>query len=74
MSFWKQFVDRNERLVLTLISKQWLVFFIGTALLYMKLITSEVWMFLACYVIGVNVFQKYKGVSSGNPSDNKQSP
>lgn len=64
MNFWTKFVQRNQRLILTIISKQWLVFFLGTALLVKGYITAEVWFMLAGVVIGVNVFQKLKGVSS----------
>jgi hypothetical protein len=56
-------IARIHRLILTLISKQWLVFFIGTWLLWNKCITPEVWVVLASVVIGVNVYQKAKGVS-----------
>ena len=72
MNFWSQFKERNARLILTLISKQWLVFFIGTGLLITKFITAEVWTFLACYVIGTNVFQKYKGVQSGGSTNSNK--
>jgi hypothetical protein len=64
MNFWSQFRNRNARLILTLISKQWLVFFIGTWLLWNKCITPEVWVVLAGVVIGANVFQKWQGVQS----------
>ncbi len=55
----KKIYDRICRLILTIISKQWLVFFIGTVLLTRSLITAEVWVFLASVVIGANVFQKH---------------
>ena len=60
MNFWPRFIDRNERLILTLVSKQWLVFFIATALLVKKLIPAEVWAFQASFIIGANVLQKMK--------------
>lgn len=66
MIFLKQLWQRIERLILTLISKQWLVFFMGTWLLLNKCITPDVWVVLASVVIGVNLFQKYKGVDDGN--------
>ncbi len=67
MGFWAQFHKRNTRLILTLVSKQWLVFFIGTALLWFKCITAEVWVVLASVVIGANVFQKWQGVQPDQP-------
>jgi hypothetical protein len=60
-------MDRNERLILTLISKQWLVFFMATVLLIFKYIPSEVWAFQASFIIGANVLQKMKGVSDAKP-------
>ena len=69
--FLKQFKERNERLILTLISKQWLVFFIGTALLIFKYVTAEVWVFLASFCIGAGIFQKVTGTTNGNPNNSK---
>ena len=62
VGFWRQFYNRNCRLLLTLVSKQWLVFFIGTGLLIRQLVTAEVWLILAGIVIGVNVAQKHLGL------------
>lgn len=62
--FLHKFMQRNERLILTLISKQWLVFFLGTVLLIRNYINAEVWLMLASVVIGANVFQKVKGVAN----------
>ena len=68
MNFLSQFIARNQRLILTLISKQWVVFFLGTVLLVRGFVTAEVWLMLASVVIGVNVFQKIKGVANvGQP-------
>lgn len=64
MNFLKHLMQRNERLILTLISKQWLVFFLGTWLLVRGFITAEVWFMLSGVVIGVNVFQKVRGVGN----------
>lgn len=61
--FRKQFADRNQRLILTLVSKQWLVFFMATALLLMNYIPAEVWAFQASFIIGANVFQKKLGMT-----------
>ena len=60
--FWNKLVDRFQRLCLTIVSKQWVVFGIATALLIYGFIGAEVWSFQACFIIGANVFQKYKGV------------
>ena len=63
---------RFERFTLTLVSKQWAVFGLGTYLLIGGFITAEVWFMLAGVVIGTNVFQKIKGMSDvSNPSVNK---
>lgn len=63
MKFWDDIVLRTERLILTLISKQWLVFFIATALLVCKFIPAEVWAFQASFIIGANVLQKKSGMT-----------
>ena len=63
MSFASDIKTRSTRLILTVISKNWLVFALGTGLLCKKLITAEVWLVLASVVIGVNVLQKAKGIS-----------
>lgn len=55
--------NRIERLIITVISKQWLVFLIGTILLWNKCITPEVWVVLAGIVIGSNVAQKIAGLA-----------
>lgn len=68
MKFIYDIINRSQRLIITLISKQWLVFFLGTYLLVHTFITAEVWFMLAGVVIGVNVFQKLKGV--GNVGSN----
>jgi hypothetical protein len=67
MDFLKSLVARFQRLTLTLVSKQWVVFFLGTYLLMNKFIADQVWFMLAGVVIGVNVFQKLKGVSDVKP-------
>ena len=56
--FWIQFYNRNTRLVLTLVSKQWLGFFIATWLVWNKAITPEVWAVAFGCVIAANVVQK----------------
>jgi len=72
MRFFKAMWLRIERLLLTVISKQWAVFGLGTYLLIGGFVTAEVWFMLAGVVIGVNVFQKIKGISDvSNPSVNK---
>lgn len=74
MRFFRAVLLRIDRLILTLLSKQWLVFGLGTYLLIGGFITAEVWFMLAGVVIGVNVFQKIKGVGDGRSTDNdKQS-
>lgn len=62
MNFWDKFKDRNKRLILTLISKQWVVFFIATILLVLGYIPAEVWAFQASFIIGANVAQKKFGM------------
>ena len=74
MRFFKAMRLRIERLLLTVVSKQWTVFGLGTYLLVDGFITAEVWFMLAGVVIGVNVFQKIKGVGDvGNTNNDKQS-
>ena len=74
MRFFKAMWLRIERLLLTVVSKQWAVFGLGTYLLIGGFITAEVWFMLAGVVIGVNVFQKIKGVGDvGNLNNDKQS-
>ena len=63
MNFWEKFKNRNQRLALTLISKNWLGFFIATALLVGGYITDQVWLIAFGIAVGVNVFQKAKGIS-----------
>lgn len=60
--FWNKFLDRNQRLILTLVSKQWLGFGISTGLLMGKYISDQVWVLAFGVVVGANVFQKVKGV------------
>ena len=67
--FWTQFYNRTTRLILTLISKQWLGFFIATALLVYKCITPEVWVVAFGAVVISNVAQKKMGVINGKPTE-----
>lgn len=73
MLFAKEVWFRIKRLVLTVISKQWVVFVLGTHLLVKGYITAEVWFMLAGVVIGVNVFQKLKGIENNATIDTKVS-
>lgn len=61
--FWRKFLFRNKRLILTLISKQWLGFFIATWLIWNECITPEVWAVAFGIVVGANVIQKKAGLT-----------
>ena len=63
MKFWQALIARSQRLILTLISKQWLGFFIATALLVYKCITPEVWVVAFGAVVVSNVVQKKVGTT-----------
>lgn len=66
-AFWIKFLDRNERLILTLVSKQWLGFFIATGLLVAGCITPEVWVVAFGAVVVSNVVQKQLGLVGAPP-------
>lgn len=68
MSFYKDFRDRNQRLILTMISKQWLGFYIATILLWYKTITPEVWASSFLIVVSSDVVQKLNNVGQATPS------
>lgn len=63
--FCSKFAQRNERLVLTLISKKWLVFWIATALLVTGYIGEQTWAAYAAFAVGAEVLQRVKGVTPG---------
>jgi O-antigen/teichoic acid export membrane protein len=62
--FWNQFINRNQRLILTLVSKQWLGFGIATGLLMGKYLSDQVWVLAFGIAVGANVFQKVKGIGA----------
>lgn len=65
-----KFNDRCHRLILTLISKKWVGFFMATWLLIHKFIPAEIWVIAFGIAVGGDITQKKLiGAPNADPTD-----